>query len=169
MSKNSKQDFADKLATLGRQSQNKSLLPVRKSVFKGVPVEYVSTATGELSFAVEDISFAGISPLFFQRVYSSNNNEDIGLGKGWNFAFNDKIEIDFDKATLTNSSGEKYEYVGEGFIFTKDSRTREFVLKTDEPALVQSFQQIGENMLKEKKRAGGKNLREIRQCFYVFG
>ncbi|MGI8469426.1 MAG: hypothetical protein ACR2N3_13335 [Pyrinomonadaceae bacterium] len=66
LSKNSKQDFPDKLSALGRQSQNKSLLPVKKSVFKGVPIEYVSTATGELSFAVEDISFAGVSPLFFQ-------------------------------------------------------------------------------------------------------
>jgi YD repeat-containing protein len=139
---------------------------VGKSVFKGVPINYVSTATGEVTFAVNDITFAESSALFFTRVYSSNNNEDTGLGKGWSYAFNDKIEVNFDKATLTSSAGEKYQYVGMGFRFTETGRTQEFVLKTDEPALVQGFQQIGDNLIKEKNALAEKTYEKFGDAFY---
>lgn len=161
------QNFGDRLAALGRQSQNNSLLPVKKSIFKGVPVDYVSTATGEMSFAVNDISFDGSAPLHFQRVYSSNNNEDIGLGKGWSYAFNDKIIINFNKAVLIDGAGESYRYTGLGFNFTGESRTQEFVLTTDEPASVQSFRQIDQNTIKEKNELATKTYEKFGDAFYL--
>lgn len=164
--RNSKENIEDKLATLGRQSQITSLLTVGKSVFKGIPINHVSTATGEMSFAVNDISFAGSSPLTFTRVYSSNNNEDIGLGKGWNYAFNDKIIINSDTATLTSSAGERYQYVGKGYKNTEAGRTQDFVLKTSESALIQSFQQISENIIKEKNDLAEKTYEKFGDAFY---
>lgn len=47
----------DRLAILGRQSQNNSLLPIRRSSVKGFPIDFVSSSTGELAFAVTDLAF----------------------------------------------------------------------------------------------------------------
>ena len=106
---------------LGQNLGSRVLLPVQKSVFKGMPVEYVSSGSEELMFAVNDISMSSsspssitsnISPLLFQRYYSSVNSEDTGLGRGWRFLYEEKVSVaGAGRATLTNSFGEKFEYV----------------------------------------------------------
>jgi YD repeat-containing protein len=161
------EQLQNKLATLGKQTQKNPLMPVKKSIFQGIPIEYVSSKTGELSFAVNDILFAGSSPLLFQRIYSSNNTEDVGLGKGWNFSFNDKIEANIFEATLTNSSGEKYQFVGEGLRIDKKGNTEKFVLKTDEPAITQGFTIINQSIIKEKNELAEKTYEKYGEAFYL--
>ena len=161
------QNLADKLAVLGQDIKNKSLLPVRKSTLKGLPVEYVSSGTGELSFAVNDISYSGASSLLFQRYFSSNNKEDIGLGKGWSFIYNDRISVDFDQATLTNSLGEKFEYVGKNYMLDEKTVTMKFTLENPEPALIQSFQFESRNVIVEKTASYKKTYRKFGKDFYL--
>ncbi len=161
------ESFQSKLATLGKQTQQNPLMPVKKSIFNGIPVEFVSSKSGELSFAINDILFAGSSPLLFQRIYSSNNTQDIGLGKGWNFSFNDKIEANAFEATLTNSSGEKYQFIGEGLRVDKGGNTEKFVLKNDEPAMTESFIVINQTTIKEKNEFAEKTYEKYGEAFFV--
>jgi YD repeat-containing protein len=122
----------DKLATLGRRTQNNPLLPVKHSVFKGFPIELVSSATGELAFATTDLAFQDNPLLLFQRTYNSSRNEDSGLGRGWSFVFNDSITLGDDSAVLTTSTGDKFVY--------RRAEAKRYVLQTSEAADVQEFQ-----------------------------
>lgn len=72
----------DQLASLGRRAQIFPFIPVTRSTLDGVRVNLVSTARGDLSFAVTDLNLSGALPLVFQRVYDSDRNEDRGLGRG---------------------------------------------------------------------------------------
>jgi hypothetical protein len=72
----------DKLASLGRRTQIQPFMPVQRLVFEGATVNFVSTSSGQLAFAVTDLELAGAMPLMFQRIYSSDRNEDRGLGAG---------------------------------------------------------------------------------------
>ena len=80
------------LSTLGRRTQVQSLLPVQVSVLDGARLNFVSTSNGSLAFAVNDLEISGLMPLFFQRVYTSDRDEDAGLGVGWSFVFDDRIK-----------------------------------------------------------------------------
>ncbi|MGH9968012.1 MAG: DUF6531 domain-containing protein [Pyrinomonadaceae bacterium] len=122
----------DGLSTIGRTTQIQPLLPVHRSIFAGFPVNFVSTATGHLAFAVNDFGLSGSMPVVFQRVYSSDRGEDLGLGKGWSFLFDDRITIDGDAATLKGGDGSVVP-------FRADNQSGRFVLSTPEPQLHQSF------------------------------
>ena len=101
--------LAKRISKLGR-SKIIRLMPVIKSNSAGLPVELVSSATGTLSFGIRDLTFAETPFLKFQRFYSSENDEDIGLGKGWTFDFSDRININGALAVLTNRAGEKISF-----------------------------------------------------------
>lgn len=100
----------DRLATLGNQTKNIELLPIARSQVKGFPIEYVSSSSGEIAFAQTDLAFKDNPLLLFQRTYLSSRNKDMGLGRGWSFAFNDSIALDNDSAVLTNSAGDNFTY-----------------------------------------------------------
>ncbi len=126
-------DRIDGLATVGRTSQMRPFTPLRRSIFEGVPVNFVSSASGNLGFAVSDLALPGSMPAIFQRVYASERSEaDSGLGNGWSFVFDDRITIDGDSAIL--KSGE-----GPVIAFRADAQDGHFILKTPEALLHQSF------------------------------
>lgn len=122
--------MASNIATLGRRTQPQHLLPIQVSAFEGVRLNFVSTSTGSLAFAVTDLELSGTMPLLFQRVYASDRAEDVGLGRGWSFLFGDHITLDGEAATLTTGTGETIAFRRAG---------QHFVLKTDMPGLHQSF------------------------------
>lgn len=130
---NAQSTFPDDLAALGRRTQPSPLKPLQRSIFEGVRVNYVSTSTGGLAFAVTDLKLGGAMPLLFQRVYDSERrDEDSGLGAGWSFAFDDRIAIDGDGAVLTTGAGAVTS-------FRREGQGQHFVLRRDEPGLHQSF------------------------------
>ncbi|MEJ7701421.1 MAG: hypothetical protein WKF71_17510 [Pyrinomonadaceae bacterium] len=57
----------DRLATLGRRTQNIELLPIARSQLKGSPIEFISSSSGELAFAQADLAFKDNPLLLFQR------------------------------------------------------------------------------------------------------
>lgn len=122
----------ESLSTIGRRTQIQPLLPVQRSIFAGLPINFVSTATGYLAFAVTDFALSGSMPLIFQRVYSSDGEEDLGLGKGWSFVFDDRITIDGTTATLKSGDGSVIS-------FHADNQSGRFVLSRPEPQLHKSF------------------------------
>ena len=132
----------DKLATLGRRTQVQPLMPVQRSVFEGAPVNFVSSSSGQLSFAVTDLELAGAMPLMFQRIYASSLDEDVGLGKGWSFILDDRITLDNDKATLRTGGGALLH-------FRRDAYGR-FRLQRDEPVPHQSFELINAETITEE-------------------
>src|SRR5437660_2287063 len=122
----------DTLSTLGRATQINPFSPIRRSLFDGLSVHFVNTASGNLAFGLTDLYLPGLMPLAFQRTYVSDRSEDIGLGTGWSFAFADKIDVNGDKATLTDVNG------------TTDFRRagRRFVLRTDQPGIHQELELV---------------------------
>lgn len=121
----------DRLATLGRQTQNIELLPITRSLDKGSPIEYVSSSTGELAFAQTDLAFKDNPLLLFQRNYVSSRTEDFGLGRGWSFAFNDSIALNNNNAVLTSSTGDDFTY--------RRAEAKLFVLQTADSTDVKEF------------------------------
>ncbi len=135
-------DTIDRLPGLGRMTQVHVLFPFQRSIRQGVPLNFVSTATGHLAFMINDLSLTGTMPIVFQRFYSSESSEDQGLGKGWSFAFDDRITIDGGVGTLRTGDGSVIAFRNEG-------HTGQFVLKTPEPSLHQSFQLNGDTAIEE--------------------
>lgn len=132
----------DKLATLGRRTQVQPFLPVQRSVSEGAQVNFVSTASGQLAFAVTDLELTGAMPLMFQRIYSSDRNEDTGLGAGWSFVMDDRITLINDKATMKTGNGARIS-------FRRDAGSR-FILQVDAPLPHQSFDLINEETISEQ-------------------
>ncbi len=125
-------DAIDGLAAVGRTTQIQALFPIQRSIREGTPVNFVSTATGHLAFAINDLELAGLMPVVLQRFYSSERKEDRGLGAGWSFALDDRIAIDGDAATLTSGDGSVS-------TFRADGGTGNFILAAQQPSLHQSF------------------------------
>lgn len=121
----------DRLATLGRQAQNTDLLPIARSQAKGFPIEFVSSSSGELAFAQTDLAFKDNPLLLFQRTYLSSRSEDVGLGRGWSFAFNDSIALNNDNAVLTNSVGDNFTY--------RRAEAKHYVLQPSDSTDVKEF------------------------------
>ncbi len=149
----------DRLATLGHQSQNNPLLPVKHSLFKGFPIGFVSSATGELSFAMTDLAFKDNPLMIFQRTYNSSRIEDSGLGRGWSFAFNDSITLGDDNAVLTTSTGDKFVY--------RRAEAKSYVLQTPEAADVQGFEKENGNTISSKNGDVTKTYQRAGNAFYL--
>lgn len=149
----------DRLATLGKRIQNNPFLPLKHSLFKGLPINFVSSSTGELSLAVTDLAFGDNPLLLFQRTYNSSRNEDSGLGRGWSFAFNDSITFSGDTAVLTNAAGDKFVY----------HRTDEknYILQTPEPADIQSFQKENGDTISANNGDVTKIYKRLGSTFYL--
>lgn len=72
----------------------------------GAAIHLVESATGGLSFSVKDIELGGIPAIVVTRHYNSRSNEDRGLGAGWSFGFDDRLEVVGTGAQLHTASGE---------------------------------------------------------------
>ena len=102
-------------------------------MFEGATVNFVSTTTGHLAFAVTDLQLNALLPIMFQRVYSSDRaDEDRGLGAGWSFIFDDRIRIEGDRAVMETGAGGRIS-------FANDSASGIFRLQRDEAGIHQSF------------------------------
>jgi YD repeat-containing protein len=126
-------ELASKLGTLGQRTQISPFIPLKSSIFEGATVNLVSTATGRLSFAVNDLNVPGAVPLVFQRTYVSDRIADVGLGEGWSFVYNDQIKVAGNAAILTDSSGL-------GTSFRRDGQSQRFVAPVDNPGTHQQFE-----------------------------
>ncbi|HYG80318.1 MAG TPA: DUF6531 domain-containing protein [Pyrinomonadaceae bacterium] len=107
-------------------------------------MKFVSTATGNLSFAVTDIPTQNsLLPLMFRRAYASDRRADVGLGEGWSFAFDDRIALAGDKALMTT---------GEGAViaFRRSGQSQHFVLQADELISHQSFDIVDKETITEQ-------------------
>jgi YD repeat-containing protein len=128
-------------ATLGLRTQVTPLSPVIRSGADGVPVNFVSTATGNLAFSMIDIQLPGVLPIMFQRTYSSSNSPDQGLGQGWSFVYDDRIAVNGDSATMTTNAST--------ISFKREGTGSHFVLAVDEPMPHQSFDLAGAGAISE--------------------
>jgi YD repeat-containing protein len=127
--------------TLGARTQVAPLSPTVRSAGDGVPVNFVSTSTGNLAFAVTDLSLPGVMPIWFQRTYSSADSLDLGLGRGWSFAYDGRIAVNGDSATMTANSST--------ISFKREGNGSHFVLAVAEPIPHQSFDLVGESVISE--------------------
>lgn len=147
---------SNQYATLGRQTQNKELLPISHSQTAGFQTEFISSSTGELSFAQIDIAFKDNPLLVFQRTYVSGRNEDFGLGRGWSFAFNDSIILSDDNAVLSTGTGDDFTYRRTG--------ANRYALQTPDSTDVKEFNLENSNTISAEngdviriyKRTGGE-------------
>jgi YD repeat-containing protein len=120
-----------------------SFHPAQKLYFRGRSVNLVSTATGRLSFAVNDLNVPGAVPLVFQRTYVSDRIADVGLGERWSFVYNDQIKVAGNAATLTDSSGSVTS-------FRRDGQSLRFVAPVDDPGVHQQFEMSGVDTIIER-------------------
>jgi YD repeat-containing protein len=152
-------DPLDALATLGNRTKTNPFLPVARSISDGANINFVSTAKGTLSFAVTDLELYGTSPIMFQRVYSSDNREDAGLGMGWSFIFDDSIKVDENEALMTLGNGAIA-------VFRRTGGTH-FVLQADEPNQHQSFDIVNPNTIVEETNNFTRTYTRIGNAFHL--
>lgn len=69
----------------------------------------------------------------FQRTYTSDRQEDAGLGRGWSFTFNDFITLHGDHATLTTADGNT-------LAFHRDGQSNRFRLDVEQPTTHAQFE-----------------------------
>jgi YD repeat-containing protein len=151
----------DNLTTLGRRTQPLPLKPVQRSVFEGLRVNLVSTATGDLAFTVTDLELGGVMPILFQRVYDSDRrDEDTGLGAGWSFVFDDRIRIDGDSAMLTTGTGAR-------LAFRRDRQSQRFTLGEDEPGAHQSFDLTSDGTISEQAAGLTRTYKKIGAAYHL--
>jgi YD repeat-containing protein len=151
-------DKLDRLATLGRRTQAFPFAPLSRSVFEGVNINLVSTATGHLAFAVTDLSLSGAMPIKFQRIYASDRSGDTGLGIGWSFSYDDRVTIEGKTATLTTGAGSVV-------AFRRDGASQRFVLKPDDPAPHQSLSITNPDTLLEQGSGLTKTYKRFGQIY----
>lgn len=147
-------DKIDSLAIAGRRAQATPLVPIQASIFDGSTANFVSTSTGHLAFAVTDLAILGPMPTIFQRVYSSARQTDSGLGIGWSFVFDDRIDIEGNMATMNCGDGRT-------LIFNSDGSGRNFDLKTPEPGMHQSFQVTDQKTIIERTMGSTRTYQKL--------
>ena len=126
--------FVGSYAKTGGHPDNYAFQPVSRSIFEGVPVNLVNTATGSLVFRVRDLELhSSPAPIEFVRVYDSDRKEDYGLGTGWSFLFDDRITIDHERAVMITG-------VGSAITFRRDGQSTRFIVEMPQPGPHQSFE-----------------------------
>lgn len=151
-------ELASKLGTLGQRTQVNPFIPLKSSIFEGAPVNLVSTATGRLSFAVNDLNVPGAVPLVFQRTYVSDRIADVGLGAGWSFVYNDQIKVSGNVAILTDSSGLDT-------LFRRDGQSQRFIAPVDNPGTHQQFEVSGADTIIERVAQMSRVYKKIGEAY----
>lgn len=151
-------ELASKLGTLGQRTQVSPFIPLKNSIFEGAPVNLVSTATGRLSFAVNDLNVPGAVPLVFQRTYVSDRIADVGLDEGWSFVYNDQIKVAGNAAILTDSSGLDTS-------FRRDGQNPRFVAPVDNPGTHQQFEVSGADTIIERVAQMSRVYKKIGEAY----
>ena len=79
----------------------------------GVPLEFVDSATGNLSFTTADLTVSTLPALILRRFYNSQSEADTGLGRGWSLDLDEAVILAMDgsSAQLTSGSGVKAQFV----------------------------------------------------------
>src|SRR5580693_9083991 len=72
----------------------------------GLPIGYVGSANGNLSFALGDLAVDSLPQIGIMRHYSSLNMTDSGLGLGWSIELDDVVEVSGGNAVLRTGGGE---------------------------------------------------------------
>ena len=81
-----------------------ALSPILRSYRAGLTVQFVESATGKLCFGIKDLIVKGAPSVSAVRYYNSGNEADVGLGKGWSLAVDDRITVSGTNATLTTAA-----------------------------------------------------------------
>ncbi len=68
-----------------------SLFPNEQSVFYGVPIRYVNSSRGNLTFVRRDLVTTGRIPIVFARVYDSSLRAGSDFGSGWQLSLAETI------------------------------------------------------------------------------
>ena len=95
----------DSASLLSRASLPPALVATIRSQSDGIPIEYVDSATGSLSFAILDVSIESVPSIAGIRFYSSSNSHDIGLGIGWSLDLDERFVHINEGASLYSGSG----------------------------------------------------------------
>lgn len=96
----------DSASLLSRASLPNFLIATSRSSSDGIPVEYVDSATGNLSFAILDMGINTVPSVMGMRFYNSRSSSDTGLGLGWSLDLDERITTSEEGAVLYSGSGE---------------------------------------------------------------
>lgn len=73
----------------------------------GIPINYVSSAEGNLLFSQLDLQVDCVPAISVSRYYNSASNTDVGLGPGWSLGvLDDYISLSESSAQLISGTGE---------------------------------------------------------------
>jgi YD repeat-containing protein len=111
-------DHANFLNELSNRRRLNTLFPNEQSVFYGVPIRYVNSSRGNLTFLRRDLVTIGRIPIVVGRVYDSTNRSDTGFGPGWRLSLAETIATQPDDTLIyVDDSGSAIPLVrrGSGF------------------------------------------------------
>lgn len=104
-------NILDSASIIHAVSVPKTIRSVARSSRAGLRVQYVSSATGELSFLFPDMSLNGSPALGFDRIYRSGTDVDSGFGCGGTTTYDDPIQLSDGGAILKTESGDVVNFV----------------------------------------------------------
>ena len=86
------------------------LFPNIQNLTDGIPIGYVQTSTGNLTFERRDLVVLGIESLIASRVYDSRDLEGIGFGPGWRLTLIESIRLQDNHVVYTSGNGSRQSF-----------------------------------------------------------
>lgn len=108
------QQYVKLIEELSVQQRVNVLYPNAQSLFDGVPVGFVNTTVGNLTFTRRDIVTSSVGgPVVFARTYDSRIGENVDFGPGWRLSLAEEIFADALGGYLyVDGSGTRHRFVG---------------------------------------------------------
>jgi len=85
----------------------------------------VNSYTGAFVSSATDLALPGLSPAFvLARSYSSDDDHEGPLGRGWTHAYAARLEVDGERVVLVTEGGRRYGWTRDGETFGADAGVR---------------------------------------------
>lgn len=136
-----------------------SIFPNEQSSLHGVPIRYVNSSRGNLTFVRRDLVSVGHLPVVLARIYDSSMRDAKDFGVGWRLAAAE---------TITRQSGGEIIYVDDsGSEIVLMRRGGGYVLRDPTPTDIASIRAEGGNVRISLRSGWSKEFSRLRDSFVL--
>lgn len=136
-----------------------SIFPNEQSLQHGVPIRYVNSSRGNLTFVRRDLVSVGHLPVVLSRVYDSSMRTGTDFGVGWRLAAAE---------TITRQSGGEIVYADDsGSVIALMRTGRGYVLRDPTPTDITSIRAEGRGVRISLRSGWSKEFSRLRDSFVL--
>jgi hypothetical protein len=136
-----------------------SIFPNEQSSLYGVPIRYVNSSRGNLTFVRRDLVSVGHLPVVLSRVYDSSMRDRTDFGGGWRLAAAE---------TITRQSGGEITYTDDSGSTIALTRTGGgYVLRDPTPSDITSIRAEGRGVRISLRSGWSKEFSRVRDSFVL--